>query len=134
LSSVQLVNTQFTQPGTYTVSLFVGKGKCLDTKKIIITVEVPSELSIPNVFTLNNDGVNDIFFLKTASLNQINARIYDRWGHKIYEAETDNGNIVWDGKNQQNIEVPSGTYFYIIKAVGKDGEAYNNKGNLSLFR
>ncbi|MBA3664626.1 MAG: gliding motility-associated C-terminal domain-containing protein, partial [Bacteroidetes bacterium] len=40
----------------------------------------------------------------------------------------------WDGKNQGGKECPSGTYFYIIKSTGKDGKAYDQKGNVSLYR
>jgi flagellar hook assembly protein FlgD len=43
-------------------------------------------------------------------------------------------NIAWDGKNQQGVEVSEGTYYYIIKARGKDGKDYEEKGTISLFR
>ena len=69
------------------------------------------------------------------NLNEISALIYDRWGHKVYElVNTDNGNIQWDGKNQYGKEVPEGTYFYVIKATGKDGESYDKHGTITLVR
>ncbi|MDP3556984.1 MAG: gliding motility-associated C-terminal domain-containing protein [Bacteroidota bacterium] len=126
--------TIYTQPGTYSVTLYVSKGSCLDTVVKVIKVELPSKLEVPNVFTPNGDGSNDVFFLKVANLSEINALIFDRWGNKIFESTSSTGNIEWDGKNQAGKELPSGTYFYIIKATGKDGSGYEQKGNVSLFR
>jgi gliding motility-associated-like protein len=124
----------YTAPGTYSVTVFTSKGLCLDTAQHIIVVDIPSKLEVPNVFTPNGDGANDIFFVRSANLTNITAQIFDRWGNKIYELNTDKGNIAWDGKNQQGKEVPDGTYFYTIKATGKDGQGYDTKGTVSLYR
>ena len=133
-SSTQTASALYTQPGTYTVSLFASKGKCKEVARRVIKVEIPSSLEIPNVFTPNNDGINDFFFLKASNLSGISARIFDRWGHLIYEINSETGNISWDGKNQLGKEVAEGTYFYIIKALGNDKQEYNYKGTLSLYR
>jgi len=82
----------------------------------------------------NLKSTSDIFFVKTANLSEISALIYDRLGNKIYELTTNKGNIACDGKTQTGKEAPDGTYFYIITAKGKDGQDYNKKGTLSLFR
>lgn len=124
----------YTQPGTYTVTTFSRKGACLDTVKKVIFVDIPSKLVIPNVFTPNGDNSNDVFFIKAANLSEISAIIYDRWGNKVYELTTDKGNIAWDGKNMTGKDAPDGTYFYIITAKGKDGQDYDSKGNVSLYR
>lgn len=130
------VTTQavYTAPGTYSVTMFASKGSCLDTAQVIIVVDIPSKLEVPNVFTPNGDGANDLFFVKSANLTNITAQIFDRWGNKVYELNTDKGNIAWDGKNQGGKEVPDGTYFYTIKATGKDGQGYDTKGTVSLYR
>lgn len=127
-------STIFNAPGTYTVWLIASKGSCVDSTSRVVNVEIPSKLETPNVFTPNGDGSNDVFFLKVANLTEINAFIFDRWGNKVYETTSTTGNIAWDGKNLSNKECPSGTYFYIIKANGKDGKAYEQRGNVSLFR
>ncbi|MDO8998115.1 MAG: gliding motility-associated C-terminal domain-containing protein, partial [Bacteroidota bacterium] len=93
-----------------------------------------SKLEVPNVFTPNGDGSNDVFFLKVANISEINAVIFDRWGNKVYESTSTTGNIAWDGKNMSGKELPVGTYFYIIKGKGKDGTEYDTKGNVSLYR
>jgi gliding motility-associated-like protein len=124
----------FNQAGTYTVTLYATKGSCVSTYSRVITVDIPSKLEVPNVFTPNGDGSNDIFFVRTANLSEITALIYDRWGNKIYELTTEKGNIAWDGKSNTGKEAPDGTYFYIITAKGKDGASYDTKGTVSLFR
>ena len=124
----------YTQPGTYSVTLYVSKGSCLDTVVKVITVELPSKLEVPNIFTPNGDGSNDVFFLKVANVTEINAIMFDRWGNKVFESISTTGNIEWDGKNQAGKELPAGTYFYIIKATGKDGTEYDKKGNVSIYR
>jgi gliding motility-associated-like protein len=124
----------YTAAGTYSVLLIAKKGTCIDTAIKIIIVDVPSKMVIPNVFTPNNDKVNDVFRLIASSLKEINVTIFDRWGNKVYELSSETGNFAWDGKNQSGKDCASGTYFYIIKAEGKDGQEFNEKGNVSLFR
>ena len=97
-------------------------------------MELPSRLEIPNVFTPNGDQVNDLFFLKTSNLEQISLLIYDRWGNKVVEMTSDSGNVAWDGKNQESKDLSEGTYFYVIKASGKDGQLFNRTGTVSLLR
>ncbi len=133
-SAVEIPEIVFNQAGTYKITLFAVKGTCLDTAEKTIVVDIPSELEIPNVFTPNGDGANDLFFLKASNLSEINILIFDRWGHKVYDLFSDKGNIAWDGKNQAGEEVADGTYFYIITATGKDGSTYNKKGTVSLYR
>ena len=124
----------YAAPGSYSITLFLSKGTCRDTVVKIITVDVPSQLVVPNVFTPNGDNSNDLFFLQAANLTQITAEIFDRWGNRIYELTSTTGNIAWDGKNQSGKEAPDGTYFYTIKATGKDGQNYDTKGTVSLYR
>jgi gliding motility-associated-like protein len=126
--------TTYTAPGTYSVILITKKGSCVDSALKIIIVEIPSKMQIPNVFTPNGDKVNDHFRLIASSLKEINVMIFDRWGNKVYEVISETGNFAWDGKNQFGKECASGTYFYIIKAQGKDGQEFDQKGNVSLYR
>ncbi|MBL7913370.1 MAG: gliding motility-associated C-terminal domain-containing protein [Bacteroidia bacterium] len=126
--------TTYSNAGTYTVTMYVVKGACLDTVYKVIKVELPSKLEVPNVFTPNGDGSNDVFFLKVANVAEINAIIFDRWGNKVYESNSTTGNIEWDGKSSAGKELPAGTYFYIIKATGKDDRTYDQKGNVSIYR
>lgn len=120
--------------GTYTVVLYSRNGTCLDSSSHVIRVEIPSQMVIPNVFTPNGDGVNDLFFLKATNLSEINVLIYDRWGHIVFELISEKGNVAWDGKNQYGKEVAEGAYFYIITAKGKDTKEFTQKGTVTVLR
>lgn len=133
LNTVTQVAT-YTTSGTYSVVLIAKKGTCIDSAIHVINVELPSKMEIPNVFTPNGDKVNDVFRLIASNLKEVEVIIFDRWGNKVYEVVSTTGNFAWDGKNQAGKECAAGTYFFIIKAKGKDGQEYDQKGNVSLFR
>ena len=124
----------YTAPGIYTVTLFASKGGCRDTVVKVITLDIPSMLTIPNIFTPNGDNSNDVFFVQSANHTEISAQIFDRWGNKVYDLTSGTGNIAWDGKNQAGKDVAVGTYIYVIRATGKDGQNYDAKGPVSLYR
>jgi gliding motility-associated-like protein len=128
------VSTIYNNPGTYTVMLIAQKGSCKDSAMQVIMVDIPSKLIVPNVFTPNGDGANDKLRLLTQNLTNIEAVIYDRWGNKVFEMTSASGNIEWDGMNQYGNKAATGTYFYVIKATGKDGKDYEEKGTVSLYR
>lgn len=134
-----VMNTQpmvatYTAAGTYSVVLIAKKGACIDTVSHIVKVELPSKLEVPNVFTPNGDKINDIFRLKAANLSSIEVVIFDRWGNRVYEVTSDTGNFGWDGKTLAGKDAPEGTYFYTLKATGKDDVSYDQKGTVSLYR
>jgi gliding motility-associated-like protein len=89
--------------------------------QVVVTVNIDCKLTIPNVFTPNGDGFNDIFLIKGIGIKVYSATIYDRWGLKVYESNDISQS--WDGKN-----VEDGTYYYIIKAESASGKQYNEKG------
>ena len=121
------------QGASYDVTLIVTNSfGCKDTAEIRIMVNPFSDLIIPNVFTPNGDGINDVFTIKSIGLNFINAEVYDRWGLKMYEWSVVSEG--WNGKTSSGDEVPEGTYFYIIVARGVDGQQYKLKGPFTLLR
>jgi gliding motility-associated-like protein len=73
------------------------------------------DLALPNVFTPNGDGFNDLWRPSScpSEIRQLHTIIYNRWGHKVFE--TDDVEINWNGRNQQNNELPAGTYYYQVK-------------------
>ncbi len=105
---------------------------CTDTSCSTIDVEQNSAFIIPNIFTPNGDNINDVFTVQGIGLKTLDAEIFNRWGQKEAEWHTTAGG--WDGYTASGLEAPSGTYFYIINAVGKDGKKYNEKGSFSLVR
>ncbi|GAC1305869.1 MAG: hypothetical protein NVSMB24_15430 [Mucilaginibacter sp.] len=78
----------------------------------LATVNVLEEISIPNTFTPNGDGVNDNWDIKNLKDYQnCTVRIFDRWGNELYTSKGYSN--PWDGTNKGQ-PVPFGTYYYVI--------------------
>jgi len=124
----------FTSPGVYTVTLSVQNANgCTDTYTLdILVIANASAIQIPNVFTPNDDHVNDYFTIKTVGINDFHLSIYDRWGKLVME--TSDAAKGWDGKSASGNEAADGTYFYIVTAKGEDNKSYEEKGTVNLYR
>ena len=85
-----------------------------------------------NVFSPNNDGVNDIFSFDAWGLSSLHVEIYNRWGEKIYHWDSPNG--IWNGRTYNNDDAPDGVYYFYLKANGLDGYRYEQQGSISLLR
>jgi gliding motility-associated-like protein len=119
--------------GTCTICLIAFNATgCSDTTCTDIDVYINSVFTIPNVFTPNDDGVNDIFTVNAVGLETMDAEIYNRWGEKEYEWHTTNGG--WDGRTASGVLAPDGTYYFIMDAKGIDGKEYHEHGAFSLIR
>jgi gliding motility-associated-like protein len=120
-STVKDPSMTFDAINTYNVCLYVddgGKG-CRDTVCAPIDVYTNSNISIiPNVFTPNGDGINDVLMITAKGLGAVDAQIYNRWGQKEYEWHTLNGG--WDGYTASGVPATEGTYYIILQAVGAD--------------
>ena len=99
-----------------------------------ITVVVSeSKLEMPNAFSPNGDGVNDIYGAKQGwqSIVEFHAAIYNRWGQKLYEWDDPAGG--WDGKFHGQ-DVKQGVYFVEVNAKGADGRKYHIRRDVNLLR
>ena len=123
----------FDSVGVYPVVLYVSyNGNCIDSSEIIVVVYPGYSVIIPNVFTPNDDGVNDIFTINTTGVSELNVYIYDRWGLKIYEWHTVEGG--WDGHMANGVKASDGTYFYILDLKDGDGKLFDDKGSFMIIR
>ncbi len=125
-------STVYNASGTYTVILTAYSGTCSASASAIIIVEDGLSLEIPNVFTPNNDGVNDVFIIKSSGIKEISLNIFNRWGQKMYEFT--GPKAAWDGYTGTGGKATDGTYFYFVKATGFDDKVIEKNGSLSLFR
>jgi len=90
-----------------------------------------SDLSAPNVFSPNADGINDVFKIETVNIVSFNCNIYDRWGRLV--ATLISPEDVWDG-NFAGSPCTEGTYFYHFTGTGNDNFIFNRKGTVQLVR
>ncbi len=122
----------FTQSGMTMVSLLMVVGnEVIDSTSIHVTIS-ESVLKMPNAFTPNGDGINDIYKVKEhKSIVEFHAYIFNRWGQKLYDwTDIDGG---WDG-TFHGTDVKDGVYFVVVKARGADGIAYNIKRDVNVIR
>lgn len=97
------------------------------------TTPVPNDtLIIPNVFTPNDDGVNDVFTIQSEGIENLSCIIYNRWGVKV--AELKSAGQSWDGRTTSGQETVEGFYYYIVQAKDREGKEITKTGYLHLLR
>jgi gliding motility-associated-like protein len=119
-----------------------GRYKVIVTDRYGCTGEVIEELDenycctiwIPNAFTPNNDGNNDVFkAIPNRSIPRFEMSIFNRWGQRVFNTVRDNEG--WDGNNESGKPVDAGVYFYKIRYTCERGDKeFNYSGDLTLVR
>ncbi len=124
----------YADTGKYEVTLYtVSINGCIDSIKVNVFVDAEYTLYVPNAFTPNGDGKNDLFRAIGQYVNNFEMIIFNRLGAIAFE--TNDINAYWDGKFKgTNAEAPQGVYYYILKAQDSRGRFHEIKGNLSLIR
>lgn len=105
---------------------------CKDTAEAMVNTNACCDLFIPNVFSPNNDGLNDEFGPETiAHFSDYKLIIFNSWGQRIFESH--NIDHKWDGKfNSQDADINSYHYYIKVKCLG--GTEQVRKGNFTLLR
>lgn len=86
---------------------------------------------IPNIFSPNNDGQNDLFYIRGQFISEIEYAIYNRWGNEVFRSN--DINFGWDGMYKGKLCNPDVfAYYAIIKF--NDGTEQIKKGNITLIR
>lgn len=106
-------------------------GGCSDVSCIDIIVLNASTLEIPNVFTPNGDGMNDVFHTRNVNLTSYSLNVFNRWGESVFK--TNDVSKGWDGTSNGKA-VPDGTYLFLLEAKGADDVIYHNTGHVTLIR
>lgn len=129
----QNLDYTFNEEGTYFVR-FVGSnsdGSCESAGETYTVSIGASDLRIPNAFTPNGDGINDVWRVAYRSLLSFSCTIFDRYGNEIYSFNDPTGG--WDGKYKGKTVKP-GVYFYVIEAEGADGTKYKKGGDINILK
>jgi gliding motility-associated-like protein len=124
---------------TYTVKVTDTRG-CTATDAVFVRILADKNIFIPNVFTPNDDGKNDVFTVygSRAVAYIAKAQIFDRWGELIFTADNlpnfkGNGCDIWDGTFKTQILNPD-VFVYRIEVVFIDGSSRIYTGDVTLVR
>ncbi len=102
------------------------------TQQYRITVlPLNKDVFIPNVFSPNKDGKNDILYVYGNYIDKVDVRIFNQWGQQI--AAINNKAQGWDGTHKGNPQ-PVGVYVYTAKVLLTDGRTVELKGSITLVR
>ncbi len=125
----------FHDEGVFDVIQTVTNGPCVTelTKQIHVG---PPRVTPPNVFSPNNDQLNDFFYIDPYYNTNIEVHIYDRWGKEMFTSDhyelcnPESGEFCWDGRDKNGDECVSGVYMYSVALPN----GFTANGVVSLFR
>jgi gliding motility-associated-like protein len=128
-------SVDFKRRGRYAVDLTVrSQDGCLSTHRVWVSVREPDVFGIPNVFSPNNDGLNDLFKLTIAGY-EYKINVYNRWGHRVFSGDQDK---LWNGGYDNDLDrpCPEGVYFYTVdgKHLYRTDYSFSRKGSVTILR
>ena len=122
----------FNATGNYNVCLNAANAAgCSDDTCIDVAAIILPLLDVPNAFTPGKNGINSIVKVQGFGLKDMQWRIYNRWGQKVFESSTPG--IGWDGTFKGKIQ-PMDVYTYTLDVVFSDGKKLRKTGDISLLR
>ncbi len=119
---------------TYNVEVTTPEGCVLRESITISLIEracAPPFIFVPKAFTPNNDGENDVFFVRGNPIDEMEIIIHNRWGEQVFRSTSED--IGWDGTYRGKI-LPPDVYGYYLRVICFDGEEYVQQGNVTLLR
>lgn len=118
--------------GVYTVTLIAWSASgCSDTTSVTLIVEEATTCFIPNAFTPNNLGGNNLFMAYGVNVSDFNLLIFDRWGMLIYSS--DDINAGWDGTFKGN-KCQEDVYVWRLRYLDNSGNRHYRIGHVTLIR
>lgn len=123
---------QFNATGDFNTCLIAyNQYGCADTVCQDVPALVSPLIAVPNAFSPNGDGVNDMVYVRGYAIAKMIFRIYNRWGQLVYQ--TSDRNQGWDGKYKGVLQ-PMDAYAYTLEVEFTDGTKATKKGDITLLR
>ncbi|HQW41219.1 MAG TPA: gliding motility-associated C-terminal domain-containing protein, partial [Flavobacteriales bacterium] len=125
---------EFTEAGQFIIIQTVTNAAgCTDQDSLLISIEVKDILppKLPNAFSPNGDGVNDVFYVRGGPFETMHLRVYNGWGELVFE--TTDPTFGWDGTHEGKPEI-NGVYVYSVIATSTDGAFHDRSGKMTLVR
>lgn len=121
----------FTEKDCYPITLMAFNAQgCSDTTVVEICLSGSDTLLVPNIFSPNGDGLNDLFRIE--GVNKLDLHLYNRWGQLV--AWLERPRQTWDGRTPAGEPCSPGTYFYVLRATTNAGEEVDRTGTITLVR
>lgn len=122
-------------PGAYTATL--GYQGCTVTDSVHVTMVECDEgvIELPNVFSPNDDGTNDLFRpVLVHGIASLSFSAFNRWGQEVFH--TTQPDLGWDGRNSNGNKVPDGVYFWVLEYMPEHGSGAvkTTPGTVMLLR
>jgi gliding motility-associated-like protein len=119
-----------TQSGCYLIET-VNEFGCKASDEVCIEVTTNSGIFIPNSFTPNDDGLNDVFLVQGYSISEVKLEIFDRWGEKLFSSNDQK--LGWNGTYKGTV-CKNDVYVYKVSYKGLDGKRQFKTGHVSISR
>ena len=139
IDTTSFIKVKPTQTTTYVLQ---STNCTITTQTIVVTYSancepvIVVEPIIPNVFTPNNDSINDVWRFSLGKGNVLKGlNIYNRWGNEI--AVTSRASVTqinWDGRTTSGEETPSGVYFFVLQYTDANGDEHKKNGYITLIK
>ena len=85
-------------------------------EEVNLKARILDRIRTSNVFSPNDDGINDIWVIPYSDIfPDLEIKIFNRWGHQVWSAKGTDAARGWNGRNRNGKELPTGTYYYVIK-------------------
>jgi len=126
-------NHSYTDTGWFEVEhVVINTFDCPDTSKATIRINPETLIFVPNAFTPDGDGKNEIFFATAVGIKEFSFKIFNRWGEVLFE--TTDPSTGWDGMHPNGKEAIQGVYTWTVFAKGQNDKLIEKRGHLSLLR
>jgi gliding motility-associated-like protein len=124
-------NVIYTDSGFHPLQLIaISNQDCRDTVQGQVYIRTNYRVYIPNVFSPNGDGKNDLFRPAMRGFAESDLNIYNRWGERLFQSRDNTG---WDG-TYRGQPVPKGVYMYTLSVLNLYGEKQFFNGTVVLMR
>lgn len=135
VSNAHIASPTATVYGTTTFVVTVSDGTCtgIDSVKVRVHELVcdDPDIFVPDAFTPNDDGSNDLLFVRGRHITDMDLKVFDRWGELVFS--TTDQSVGWDGKYKGKLVEPA-VFVYWLEATCADGQRYFTKGNVTVIR
>ena len=94
------------------------------------------KLFIPNAFTPNEDGINDIYYISNSGFESFDFTVFDRWGNQVFlnaHFQPNDETEGWDGTFRGKV-LNGGVFVWVAKVVFKDGTTEVLSGDVTVVR